>query len=36
MRTRQKAGGTSPGHEQRLGIAVALCGRPDFLILDEP
>nr|MDT0656976.1 ABC transporter ATP-binding protein [Micromonospora sp. DSM 115978] len=35
-RAGDRVGGFSKGMQQRLGLAVALVARPDFVILDEP
>ena len=36
QRQKEKVRGFSTGMKQRLGIAMALTGRPRFLVLDEP
>ncbi|WP_432944915.1 ABC transporter ATP-binding protein [Kribbella sp. CA-253562] len=36
QRVRDRVGGFSKGMQQRLGLAVALVARPEFVILDEP
>lgn len=33
---KKKAGKFSLGMRQRLGVAIAMCGNPDILVLDEP